>query len=557
MEFADGGSLQEKLWQKLNESQILEILVQLLEGLKYLHCKSIVHGNLRPENILFVRGQLKIADFRFTTARTYQISCNRTQPFLHPEVFVQEPNETPSDIWSAGVIVYYLAAQMLSFYSDSSGSWKQFEELKQLILKSEPLPLAGEFTDEFKSIMNLMLNKNALFRESAENLLIAIRQNFPQLFKTLIFEKSETPRSGILDCFCQTHFKNFIRLCEFETDFWDYEASFHLLSSCFRDHIYLEINKFYQITFKQNQIVLTSYSIRSGIRKDIDGGSYFPLSWQIETLSEANNWTIIDKRENIREMEEKEKLLIFTLTKEILCSTLRITFLKSTDNNYTIISSFELFGKIIDDQNILHNLRSISTEINIVSPMTFIFSETTLNGTFNYFSKFSLKNRNLFFTVESFHTKKNNYTHHLIDWNDENWETQANYGSCFFIINFYSPYIFKILGYRLRSGNRNFPTEWLIIGCNSDHGKGHEEKTVLDEQKSNSTLSSKYVEKSFPKQTEQFFDQFEFELKGNYFEQNEYCLNAVEIFGILREMSEEERILEQQRILEFQRSLNQ
>ena len=37
---------------------------QLLEGIKFLHAQQIVHGDLRPKNVLFdYDGQLKIADF--------------------------------------------------------------------------------------------------------------------------------------------------------------------------------------------------------------------------------------------------------------------------------------------------------------------------------------------------------------------------------------------------------------------------------------------------------------------------------------------------------------
>jgi serine/threonine protein kinase len=44
MEFADGGSLQKKIGENLNENQIIELLVPLLEGLKYLHEKKYFTG---------------------------------------------------------------------------------------------------------------------------------------------------------------------------------------------------------------------------------------------------------------------------------------------------------------------------------------------------------------------------------------------------------------------------------------------------------------------------------------------------------------------------------
>jgi serine/threonine protein kinase len=52
MEFADDGNLTQNISQNLSELEVLQILCQILEGLKYLHSKNIVHRDLKPENIL-------------------------------------------------------------------------------------------------------------------------------------------------------------------------------------------------------------------------------------------------------------------------------------------------------------------------------------------------------------------------------------------------------------------------------------------------------------------------------------------------------------------------
>ena len=49
-----------------------EFTVQLLEGIKFLHSQQIVHGDLRPKNVLFdYDGQLKIADFGLAQKVSY------------------------------------------------------------------------------------------------------------------------------------------------------------------------------------------------------------------------------------------------------------------------------------------------------------------------------------------------------------------------------------------------------------------------------------------------------------------------------------------------------
>lgn len=52
---------------RLPEKQAQVVLRQVLSGLDYLHYNSLVHGDLKPENLLLSeRGVVKIADFGST-----------------------------------------------------------------------------------------------------------------------------------------------------------------------------------------------------------------------------------------------------------------------------------------------------------------------------------------------------------------------------------------------------------------------------------------------------------------------------------------------------------
>jgi calcium/calmodulin-dependent protein kinase I len=103
MQFAEGGNLVPTIIQALQEQEIAEILVQILEGLNYLHSKNIVHKNLKPENILFLKnGKIKIAEIRFAENVEFSTILEKvssdTFPYIVPELYLNEPYEAPCDI---------------------------------------------------------------------------------------------------------------------------------------------------------------------------------------------------------------------------------------------------------------------------------------------------------------------------------------------------------------------------------------------------------------------------------------------------------------------------
>eukprot|EP01128_Nolandella_sp_AFSM9_P003263 TRINITY_DN1387_c0_g1_i1.p1 TRINITY_DN1387_c0_g1~~TRINITY_DN1387_c0_g1_i1.p1 ORF type:complete len:619 (+),score=106.50 TRINITY_DN1387_c0_g1_i1:24-1880(+) len=98
------------------------ILAQVVQGLDYLHSqtKPIIHYDLKPANILFDSGRIKITDFGLSkqlddveTGVTDLTSQGAgTYWYLPPECFVvgsTPPQISPKvDVWSTGVIAYQL-----------------------------------------------------------------------------------------------------------------------------------------------------------------------------------------------------------------------------------------------------------------------------------------------------------------------------------------------------------------------------------------------------------------------------------------------------------------
>lgn len=114
MEWIDGGDLAERLRAgPLPVRECLSLLRTLAQVLAVLHARAIVHGDLKPRNILLRHGQLRgavLADFgvaRGGPADTHRGARAGTPGYLAPEGILGSTGLGPgSDIFSLGCVLY-------------------------------------------------------------------------------------------------------------------------------------------------------------------------------------------------------------------------------------------------------------------------------------------------------------------------------------------------------------------------------------------------------------------------------------------------------------------
>jgi eukaryotic-like serine/threonine-protein kinase len=101
-EYMSGGTLQDKLAFQLNWQDTLKFGKQICEAMIFAHNNRIVHGHLRPTNILFTTdGDVKITDFALQDDVTDVESA-------HYYYLDGEERTQSSDIYSVGVILYQI-----------------------------------------------------------------------------------------------------------------------------------------------------------------------------------------------------------------------------------------------------------------------------------------------------------------------------------------------------------------------------------------------------------------------------------------------------------------
>ncbi len=168
MEYVEGQPLSELLKQgDCSLDKVIDLSLQICEGLQEAHKVGITHRDIKPANILVGQsGRAKLVDFGLASVAgadklTKEGSTLGTIGYMPPEQVQGKPTDHRSDLFSFGVVLYELISCKPPFKGETPAA------TMNAIAQQTPEPLArykAGVPDELQRIVSKLLQKNPTLR---------------------------------------------------------------------------------------------------------------------------------------------------------------------------------------------------------------------------------------------------------------------------------------------------------------------------------------------------------------------------------------------------------
>ncbi len=161
MEYVSGGTLADLRLaapeKKLSEKTVRALGARIAGGLAYAHQNSVIHRDIKPDNILVAgQQQVKIMDFgisetlRTSMTRLTSVSTSGTLVYMSPEQIRGKNVGRESDIYSFGAMLYELLSGHPPFYQGA---------VEHQIINEPPAPIPG-VSDDMNRFLQICLAKD-------------------------------------------------------------------------------------------------------------------------------------------------------------------------------------------------------------------------------------------------------------------------------------------------------------------------------------------------------------------------------------------------------------
>jgi len=185
-EYAESGDLYQLLLKyrsknlSFSESELWRIMSELTEALRYLHQNSIIHRDIKCQNVFLSKNlTVKLGDLGASKLMTAEMQATRvgTPLYLSPEMIKQQPYDHKIDVWGLGCILYTLATKETPFAGTN------LITLGISIINRNPKSIPSVFSSKLNLLILSMLEKDPENRPDTTEILKALKNKETRLNK--------------------------------------------------------------------------------------------------------------------------------------------------------------------------------------------------------------------------------------------------------------------------------------------------------------------------------------------------------------------------------------
>lgn len=195
MAYYEGETLKDKISKgTLPIEKIVNISIQIAQGLAKAHEKGIIHRDIKPGNIIVQNdGTVKIIDFGlskllYQKAITISGTTKGAAAYMSPEQALGQEINQQADIWALGVVLYEMLTGNLPFTGDYDAA------ILYTIVHEKPQPIHTVRSDVPKPIVRIV--ETAMAKQQAERYL-----SMDNMLSDLLLCQEYVLREGVLSSF--------------------------------------------------------------------------------------------------------------------------------------------------------------------------------------------------------------------------------------------------------------------------------------------------------------------------------------------------------------------
>lgn len=172
--------------ERLSEEEFRELVRGIAQALKHIHAAKAVHGDVKPANIIRVKGRWKLGDLGLmkTTRRPILRSTHGSLTFMAPEMLRHEFSPA-TDVYALGVTILWYFTGKFAHLGDSR---EEFTEN----LKSFPATVPDYIREPWRALVAKCLHRDPASRPTAEQVEAVVAPGSSH------FAKSDAERNTIV-----------------------------------------------------------------------------------------------------------------------------------------------------------------------------------------------------------------------------------------------------------------------------------------------------------------------------------------------------------------------